>query len=824
MKKLLVVITIFFSVCLFAQEQILISNGLAIKIDPPGRRSLSQVDPIEYKIVSGNWKEPKENELMKLDTTESQWFSVNANNNGWFTGSELRGSYIYYKYNSDKEKIMVLEGYNYYNVFINQEPRIGNIYGNKENFEIWEPNFNYSFLPVKIKKGKNEFLFQVTNGNMKAVLHEISSEAFFNLRDNTLPDIFKNNPYNDFGGIIIVNAQEKPLKNAIIKVTNHDGIETVTEVPQIIPISIRKVKFDFKGNAKNEDKELLKIQLIVDGKVTDEQQISLKCVNKLDAYKQTFISALDGSVQYYAVRPSKNTNSEEKQALFLSVHGASVEAINQAGSYSNKEWGNIVCPTNRRPYGFNWEDIGRYDALEVLNIAKQKFSVDEERVYLTGHSMGGHGTWYLGANYPDQFGAIGPSAGWISLWSYRSNNKKESANKTWELYNRAAQQSDTYSLAHNYSDLGIYVLHGEADSIVSPFQAKSMLRTLSTFHKDFDSHFEPGVEHWWDVDAEKPGSDCVDWTPMFDFFARHARPLNRIKKLSFTTATPGIASKNYWVTIEQQEKQFEFSNIQIEFVPEVNIFRTQTSNIKTFSVDAESLGLKQNDQITFEINDNKIAGTISGNKVYLTKEGEIWKFKYEINLAEKNPKRYGSFKDLFRDNLVLVYGTNGTKEENEQILAKVRYDSEMFWYVGNGSFEIISDKEFKSENYSANNILFYGNIEQNNAYKTLLNNSPIIIDDNKIEIENKKIEGDNLACYFVYPKHGNNNNLIGVIAGTGNYGMKLTYMRPFLKPGASFPDLTVFNTEILEKKEKGISAAGFFGLDWSVKNGNFIIE
>ena len=170
MKKLLVVITIFFSVCLFAQEQILISNGLAIKIDPPGRRSLSQVDPIEYKIVSGNWKEPKENELMKLDTTESQWFSVNANNNGWFTGSELRGSYIYYKYNSDKEKIMVLEGYNYYNVFINHEPRIGNIYGNKENFEIWEPNFNYSFLPVKIKKGKNEFLFQVTNGNMKAVL------------------------------------------------------------------------------------------------------------------------------------------------------------------------------------------------------------------------------------------------------------------------------------------------------------------------------------------------------------------------------------------------------------------------------------------------------------------------------------------------------------------------------------------------------------------------------------------------------------------------------------------------------------------------------
>ncbi|MCB0753308.1 MAG: prolyl oligopeptidase family serine peptidase, partial [Ignavibacteriae bacterium] len=481
-------------------------------------------------------------------------------------------SYIYYKHESDQEKIMLLEGYNYYNVFINEEPRIGNIYGNKENFEIWEPQFNYSFLPVKIKKGKNEFLFQVSNGNMKAVLHEIKSEVFFNLNDNTLPDVFKNESYDDFGGIVIINAQEKTLKNAKIKVINNEGIETITYIPSIIPISVRKVKFNFKGSTKNSDKEILKVQLLVNDKITDEEQITLKCVNKNDAYKQTFISEIDGSVQYYAVRPSLINDKDKKQALFLSVHGASVEAINQAGSYYNKEWGNIVCPTNRRPYGFNWEDIGRIDALEVLKIAKQKFNTDEERIYLTGHSMGGHGTWYLGANYPDQFAAIGPSAGWISLSSYGNRNSKSSLNDFQKVFSKAASQSDTYRLAPNYSDLGIYVLHGEADSIVSPFQAKSMLRTLSTFHKDYDSHFEPGVEHWWDIDTVKPGSDCVDWTPMFDFFSKHSRPLNRIKKLNFITSAPGIASKNYWVTIEQQEKQFEFSNIQIEFVPEVNIF------------------------------------------------------------------------------------------------------------------------------------------------------------------------------------------------------------------------------------------------------------
>lgn len=516
MKKFFIsILTLLFTTNLIGQNKILISEGLAISTDPPGRRTLTQVDPIESMIVKGRWVEPKENSVLQLDTAEAKWFSVKANDEGWFRGRELRGSYIYYTYESDEDKIMILEGHNYYNVFVNQEPRIGNIYGNKEEYESWEPNFNISYLPVKMKKGKNEFLFQVSYGGMKAVLHEKKSDAFFNINDNTMPDVFKDQEYSDFGGIIVVNAQDITLKNAKIKVINKDGVETITDVSSIIPASIRKVRFDFKGKAGSENKEQLKVQLIVGNKVLDEKEIDLKCVNKLDAYRQTFISDIDGSVQYYAVKPS--TSDADNQALFLSVHGARVEAFNQAGSYSNKEWGNIVAPTNRRPYGFNWEDIGRIDALEVLNIAKKKFNADENRIYLTGHSMGGHGTWYLGVNYPDQFAAIGPSAGWISLWSYRYREREEKFSDVQKMFTKAAKQSDTYTLAPNYSQLGIYIVHGDADSVVSPSQARSMIRTLKDFHKDFDYHFEPGKEHWWDVDTVKPGSDCVDWTPMFDF-------------------------------------------------------------------------------------------------------------------------------------------------------------------------------------------------------------------------------------------------------------------------------------------------------------------
>ncbi|MEN8192885.1 MAG: prolyl oligopeptidase family serine peptidase [Bacteroidota bacterium] len=824
-RTLTIIITLILTTSnLFAQEQILIDKGLAIVVNPPGRRSLAQVDLIENQLVKGTWSEPAVGQTIEGDTSNAKWKEVEVNKEGWFADRSLRGSYIYYKYESPEDKIMLLEGKGYYNVFINGEPRIGNIYGRKDDFAAWEPNFDFSFLPIEIKKGKNEFLFQASYGKIKAILHEVKSSAFFNTKDLTVPDVFKNESFEDFGGLIVVNAQNKTLTNVKIKTITSEGIETTTNVPAIIPVSVRKVRFDFKGTAGSDKNLPLTVQLISDGEILDEAVIKLRCVDKLDAYKQTFVSDIDGSVQYYAVKASTNTDPEDKQALFLSVHGASVEAINQAGSYSNKSWGHIVAPTNRRPYGFNWEDIGRLDALEVLNIAKKKFNIDENRVYLTGHSMGGHGTWHIGANYPDQFAAIGPSAGWISMWSYRYRNRDTEFNDDYKLFTRAAKQSDTYTLATNYAQLGVYIIHGDADSVVSPSQAKSMIRKLETFHKDFDYHFEPGKEHWWDIDTVRPGADCVDWRPLFDFYARHSRSLNRIQKINFTTAAPNIASKNYWVAIEQQEKQFDFSNIDVEFVPNVNLFRVKTDNVKTFSINTKCLGLEEGTKVEFSVNDKVISNSSNGEKIFLKNEEGKWLVKDELESTQKQPQRYGSFKDLFRDNVVFVYGTNGSKEENKMVLVKARYDAEMFWYNGNGSIEVIADKDFDLAKYPNSNILLFGNSDQNSAYQILLNNCPITVTNTEVKINDKAVSGEDLACYFVYPRKGTGKNLVGVIAGTGIEGGKLTYMRPFLKPGASFPDVTVFNSKILTSKENGLSAVGFFGLDWSVENGEFIFD
>jgi hypothetical protein len=49
--------------------------------------------------------------------------------------------------------------------------------------------------------------------------------------------------------------------------------------------------------------------------------------------------------------------------------------------------------------------------LSLLEEIQARYNVDLDRVYLTGHSMGGFGTWWLGPRQTDVFAAIGPSAG-----------------------------------------------------------------------------------------------------------------------------------------------------------------------------------------------------------------------------------------------------------------------------------------------------------------------------------------------------------------------------------------------------------------------------
>lgn len=808
-------------------DSVLFKDGLVIKLNNDISKGIISPDVISASLVTGVWKAPSANEQIKSnDKIIGTWKKIETDSTGWIRNDSLTYAYIYFSYNSNKDQVAILEGMGQSKVYINGIERSGNPYRDQDTFESWAPRFDYSLVPVKLHKGINDFLFLIRRGYFKAILNTRENGLLIDDKDLTIPDLIVNKEVDTFGAVPFLNATENFYKGLYAKTWSKNSTPNYYPVNDIVPLSIYKVAFRIKLPVqKNTRKIKLNIQLVKkispngNDDVISSSSIELNVVNSNETHKETFISKIDGSVQYYAVNPP--INLKNKPALFLSLHGAGVEAINQANAYYHKDWGYIVCPTNRRPYGYDWENWGRMDALEVLNIAKKEFNPDENRIYLTGHSMGGHGVWHLGVNYPDLFGAIGPSAGWISYWSYRINSLKDSTDVT-KMLVRSMKQSDTYAFATNLKPNGIYILQGSADDNVPPEQAESMVKVLSKFHKDFIYYVEPGAGHWWDV-SDEPGADCVDWAPLFDFFSHHAVANNSmVDNIDFITANPAISSKDYWVEIINQIEQQKLSRIKISLEPGKREFIGTTSNIETFSIDPSML---ESDKSITVLIDGQFVSNINihaNGKIYLKLVDGKWKQINAININDKYPDRCGNFREAFNHDVLFVYGTHGDKAENKWALEKVRCDAEKVWYQGNSAIEIIPDDEFTLEKYKDRSVILFGNAQTNSAWNKLLKDSPIQVDNDKITIGNKVLKGNDYTCLMIRPRIDSNVASVGVISGTGLRGMQLANLAPYFDQYESFPDVVIYNSDILKSDSAGVKFTGYFGNDWSLKNGDFV--
>ena len=89
-------------------------------------------------------------------------------------------------------------------------------------------------------------------------------------------------------------------------------------------------------------------------------------------------------------------------------------------------------------------------------------------------------------------------------------------------------------------------------------------------------------------------------------------------------------------------------------------------------------------------------------------------------------------------------------------------------------------------------------------------------------IGEREILGEDLACLFVRPRPGSDRALVGVVAGSGVAGMRLTERLPYFISGVGYPDCIVLGPDVLSEGTAGVRAAGFFGNDWSVDTGDFV--
>lgn len=519
------------------EPELPLTRGLSISgISSWGRRTIN-TDAVVQAVVNTDFATPGHAPKLSDTLAEKSWQEIAAGDDGSFA-AEGPGKYICITVTCETDRVMLLEASGHAVVYVNAQPRPGDPYSH-----------GYMKVPLQLKKGENVLLFaHAGRGGMKAKLTTPPADAGIIEGDITKGDVLLSEGGTAqvidnvlFAGVPIYNATPNPIATTITATVNLEDwpSDTIVTLP---PMSVTKVPVKLHHGFRDyatDDSPPITCDLIITAptKTGGEAQVKLNTKKPTQIHSRTYISDIDASVQYLSIvpqsTPTESSNEKaQSPALVLSVHGASVEAINQANSYSPKPDMVIACPTNRRPFGFDWEDWGRIDALEALSFAQQEFNTDPNRVYLTGHSMGGHGTWQLGVLYPEQFAAIAPSAGWLSFDSYLGALGQKTANPLdgpAKTIRDARASSDTLDFFENLKGRGIYILHGDADDNVPVTEARAAKEKLVEMGlvegTDFGYHEQPGAGHWWDAqDAngkDQPGAACVDWPEIFDTFRKN---------------------------------------------------------------------------------------------------------------------------------------------------------------------------------------------------------------------------------------------------------------------------------------------------------------
>jgi predicted esterase len=138
----------------------------------------------------------------------------------------------------------------------------------------------------------------------------------------------------------------------------------------------------------------------------------------------------------------------------------------------------------------NLRELSEKDVMNVLDIVRKEFNVDERRIYLMGHSMGGAGTLYLGVKYSSIWAALGPVA-------------------------PAAFGLDPDSLK-KIPNMPVVLVQGDADEMVPIANTRKWADKLKELNMTYEYDEMPGLTHGPIIEGALPN--------VYAFFAKHSKP------------------------------------------------------------------------------------------------------------------------------------------------------------------------------------------------------------------------------------------------------------------------------------------------------------
>lgn len=417
----------------------------------------------------------------------------------------------------------------------------------------------------------------------------------------------------------------------------------------------------------------------------------------------TFFSDLDDTEQPYGLYIPKNYDPQKKYPLVIMLHGAGSNhrlALRRVFGKSNAngendveaslyfpEWKDIdfivASPYARGTAGY--QGIAEKDVYDVLADVKKRFNIDEDRTYLTGLSMGGGGTLWIGLTRPDIWAAMAPVC--------------------------AAAPNGTEAYAPNALNIPMHFFHGDKDGAVPVERSREWVKNLKDLGTQVEYNEYPGVNHnsWENAYADE---FIFSW---FSQFKRNPYP----SRVRFTSDQYKY-NKAYWVTIDELtpgthasiDASFTGSNQLVITTSELGAFTLNLSGHAQFSVG-------QPLQITLDGKKIKVPTTASLS--FVKRDGKWVAGKYEASANAKKVGAEGPIREAFATRHIYVYGTadNPNAEELKQRM-DLAYEAAN-WSSYRGPFlgrimffpRIVADKDVRPSDLESCNLILFGTKETN---------------------------------------------------------------------------------------------------------------
>jgi predicted peptidase len=236
------------------------------------------------------------------------------------------------------------------------------------------------------------------------------------------------------------------------------------------------------------------------------------------AEDRTYHFADTGEDLPYCVYASSKISDDSPAPLIISLHGlgappqimcntTAVDLAEEGGyilaapmGYSVGGWYGV--PLMLPPGGGggggnqpeNLRELSEKDVMNVLAMVREEFNVDDNRIYLTGHSMGGAGTLYLGSKYTNIWAAIAPVA--PAAFALTEN------------------RTEVLGRLHE-AGIPVMIIHGADDEVVSVSLAQTWAQTMAEIGMEHEYVEMPGVTHGPVI--------TVSQEHVYEFFDRHSR-------------------------------------------------------------------------------------------------------------------------------------------------------------------------------------------------------------------------------------------------------------------------------------------------------------